>query len=165
MDKPLIAAIVAMDEGRLIGKNGALPWHVPEDLRHFRELTAGHIVVMGRKTWESLPPKFRPLPGRVNLVVSRSAAALDLPAGVLRAQSIQEALERASSSAKPGQKVWVIGGAEIYRATLPLCDEVQLTVVSGRHEGDAWLPPFEDAFRLIDERVGDQCRFQTFVRV
>ncbi len=164
MDKPCIAAIVAMDEGRVIGRDGALPWHLPEDLRHFRELTSGHIVVMGRKTWDSLPPKFRPLPGRLNVVVSRNAAALDLPEGVLRAQSPQEAIEQACGAAKPGQRVWVIGGAEIYKATLPLCDEVHLTVVSGRHEGDAWLPDFEEGFALASEAPGESCTFRTFVR-
>lgn len=164
MKKPRIAAIVAMDEQRLIGKNGALPWHLPEDLKRFRELTSGHIVVMGRKTWESLPPKVRPLPGRLNVVISRNPGQLSLPDGVLSAASPQLALEVACAAAKPGQKVWVIGGAEIYRATLPMCDEVHLTVVRGEHSGDAWLPEFEGDFSLANEESGEGCSFRTYVR-
>ncbi len=164
MKKPLVAAIVAMDQQRLIGKDGALPWHLPEDLKRFRQLTSGHIVVMGRKTWESLPPKVRPLPGRLNVVVSRNPAQLSLPEGVISAASPQSALEVASAAAKPDQKVWVIGGAEIYRATLPMCDEVHLTVVQGAHSGDAWLPEFEGDFSLAHEERGEACSFLTYVR-
>ena len=164
MKRPIVAAIVAMDEGRLIGKDGALPWHLPEDLKHFRDLTTGHIVVMGRKTWESLPSKVRPLPGRTNVVISRNPDAIDAPAGVLRARSPEEAIERAREVAREGQRIWIIGGAEIYRATLALCDEVELTVVQGRFEGDAWLPEFEDRFQETGRRMGEGCSFITFAR-
>lgn len=164
MKKPVVAAIVAMDEGRLIGKNDGLPWHLPEDLKHFKQLTTGHVVVMGRKTWESLPAKFRPLPGRLNVVVSRTPASIDAPPEVLRAASPEEALRLACEAASGEQKVWVIGGAELYAATLPLCDEVHLTVVAGHHEGDAWLAEFEGAFALAEERAGESCRFLSFRR-
>jgi len=164
MKKPVVAAIVAMDEGRLIGKNGGLPWHLPEDLKHFKQLTTGHVVVMGRKTWESLPAKFRPLPGRLNVVVSRTPASIDAPAEVLRAASPEEALLLACESASSERRVWIIGGAELYAATLPACDEVALTVSSVHHEGDAWKTEFERGFQLADERQGDSCRFLTFRR-
>ncbi|MEY4701425.1 MAG: hypothetical protein RL326_1612, partial [Pseudomonadota bacterium] len=151
-----VAAVVAMDEKRVIGLAGALPWNVPEDLAHFRALTKGHIVVMGRKTWESLPEKFRPLPGRANVVVSRDIAKLRLPAGVVGATSPEEALRAATSMARDGQRVWIIGGAELYRATLPFCAEVHLTVIDGSHDGDAWLPPFEADFRQVSENRGER---------
>ena len=159
-----VAAVVAMDENRLIGKAGGLPWHVPEDLAHFRNLTKGHVVVMGRKTWESLPEKFRPLPGRINVVVSRDLGKLALPDGVLGVNSPEEAVRVARSVARDGQRVWIIGGAELYRATLPLCSEVHLTVVDGSHEGDAWLPSFEEHFTKTSETRGERCSFQVYGR-
>lgn len=162
--EPTVAAIVAMDEKRLIGAKGVLPWHVPEDLAHFRKLTMGHIVVMGRKTWESLPAKVRPLPGRLNIVVSRSIEEVPLPEGVLGAHSPEDALVIARRVAKEGQRVWVIGGAQIYKAMLPLCDEVHVTKVVGVHEGDAWLPPFEHEFTSRSEIPAERCIFQVFVR-
>jgi len=158
-----IAAIVAMDEGRLIGNKGALPWHVPEDLAHFRSLTSGQVVVMGRKTWDSLPAKFKPLPGRTNIVISREGSSLALPEGVFRAHSPAEAITVAQSVAG-GRKIWIIGGAEIYRSTLSLCGEVHLTRINGRHEGDAWLPEFERDFTLVDTTDGERCRFETYRR-
>lgn len=162
MTKRRVAAIVAMDEGRIIGKNGALPWHLPEDLAHFKALTSGHVVVMGRKTWESLPPKFRPLPGRVNVVVSRTPRDLELPNGVYAAGSIGEALVTADRVADVGRIVWIIGGAEIYKNALPLCDELHLTLVSGTHEGDARLPPFEEEFEEVSSSGAERCAFKVF---
>lgn len=164
MNHVTVAAVVAMDQNRVIGKSGSLPWHLPEDLAHFRNLTKGHVVVMGRKTWESLPEKFRPLPGRINVVVSRDLAKLSLPDGVLGVNSPEEAVKVAQSVARDGQRVWIIGGAEVYRATLPLCSEVYLTVVDGSHEGDAWLPSFEEQFTKISENRGELCSFQVYAR-
>jgi dihydrofolate reductase len=159
--KPKIAAVVAMDEARVIGQQGVLPWHIPEDMAHFRQLTAGHVVVMGRKTWDSLPPRFRPLPGRINVVVSRKSTEIELPHGVLRATTPEEALELAATVAE-GKDVWVIGGAQLYAALLGRCDEVHLTVVKGVHTGDAWLPIFEDSFTCISEQVGKRCSFRVY---
>lgn len=159
MAKHKVAAIVAMDEGRVIGKDGALPWHLPEDLAHFKSLTTGHIVIMGRKTWQSLPPKFRPLPGRTNIVVSRTPAALELPIGTYAAGSLEDALGVAESLATSEQVVWIIGGAEVYAAALPMCDELHLTLVRGNHEGDARLSRFEDLFVEESSTRGERCSF------
>jgi dihydrofolate reductase len=165
MQQPKVAAVVAMDESRVIGLRGTLPWHVPEDLAHFRRLTAGHVVLMGRKTWDSLPEKVRPLPGRTNVVVSRRSAELQLPPGVLRAASPEEGLRVAKQAAEAESKmVWVIGGAELYRALLPACDEVHLTIIRGKHDGDAWLPEFENRCTLISEQAGEQCEFHVFAK-
>jgi dihydrofolate reductase len=166
MQRPKVAAIVAMDEARVIGRNGTLPWDVPEDLAYFRRTTAGHVVLMGRKTWESLPDSVRPLPGRTNIVVSRRAPAeLDLPEGVLRAASPEEGLSLATQAAMSQSKhVWVIGGAELYSALLPMCDEVHLTVIHGTHEGDAWLTDFESSFQSVSRREGEKCSFFVYTR-
>jgi dihydrofolate reductase len=160
-----VAAIVAMDESRVIGSNGTLPWHVPADMAHFRELTKGHVVVMGRKTWDSLPGAFRPLPGRINVVVSRNPSQVALPDGVLAATSPEEGVALARKIAEErGKSVWIIGGAELYRALLPVCDEVHLTVVTGKYEGDAWLPAFEHEFTHASARSGDGCTFHVYTR-
>ena len=162
MTKRTVAVIVAMDEGRIIGKDGALPWHLPEDLAHFKALTSGHVVVMGRKTWESLPPRFRPLPGRINIVVSRTPHALELPSGAYAAGSIEEALGIAARVAESDRIIWIIGGAEVYKAALPLCDELHLTRVFGTHQGDASLPPFEDLFVETSSSTSERCEFKVY---
>lgn len=161
-----IAAIVAMDEGRVIGNNGEIPWHLPEDLAHFRATTMGGIVIMGRKTWESIPPKFRPLPGRINIVVSRQGTGLSLPDGVLSAASPEEALAiaRQISTDDSHGAIWVIGGAQLYAALLPFCDEVHCTHVPGKHAGDVTFPNFEADFSLYSEQPGAGCVFRVFKR-
>jgi dihydrofolate reductase len=153
-----------MDDARIIGRDGALPWHLPEDLAHFKALTMGGVVVMGRKTWDSLPAKYRPLPGRTNVVVSRNPAAVSVPDGVHVASSVEAALEVARRVISAEQRIWIIGGAEIYRVLLPVVDEVRLTQVHGIHEGDASFPPFEDDFELISERAGEACTFKVYRR-
>ncbi len=160
----MIAAVVAMDEARVIGKDGALPWHLPEDLAHFKRLTMGSVIIMGRKTWDSLPERFKPLPGRTNVVVSRSPQALTLPQGVLVADSPEGAIAAAKQVAPRGSTIWIIGGAELYRRTLPICDEVHLTRVVGVHEGDATFPAFEEGFLVVNQEQGERCTFLTYRR-
>lgn len=129
-----IVIIVAVAKNRVIGKDNQLIWNIPEDMAHFRELTAGHTVLMGRKTWESLPPRFRPLPGRRNIVVSRQA---DYAApGAELANSLADGLALAASDAT----VFIIGGADIYRQALPLADRLEITEVELSPEGDSWFP-------------------------
>ena len=121
----MIVLVVAAARNGVIGKDGAIPWRLPEDMRRFRALTLGHAVVMGRKTWDSLPPKNRPLPGRRNLVVTRDTN--------WRA----EGAERVTLETALAGDVFVIGGAEIYRAALPLAGRIELTEVQGDFDGDA----------------------------
>jgi dihydrofolate reductase len=158
-----IAAIVAMDRSRLIGDGGKLPWHLPEDMKRFKALTEGGIVLMGRKTYESIPEPFRPLSNRVNVVVSRSWSAPPAP-GVKVFSNPEEAV-RWSRADGGGKTVWVIGGAELYQHLLPICDEVHLTLVNGRHQGDRWLSDFETQFRLVHDEPGEGCRYLTFQRL
>ena len=116
------------------GKDNALPWHLPEDMALFKQLTQGCPVVMGRRTWDSLPPRFRPLPGRTNIVVTRQA---DWQAeGAQRAGSLSEALARCGAD----QTVWIIGGAQIYAEALPLADRLEVTEIGRDFEGDAYAP-------------------------
>ncbi|HWI73678.1 MAG TPA: dihydrofolate reductase [Baekduia sp.] len=133
----MIALVVAYAvDGRVIGRDGGLPWHLPSDMKHFRELTTGGTVVMGRKTWESIPEKFRPLPGRRNMVLSTTAAALD---GAEVFASLSEALAAA------GDSCFVIGGGATYAEALPLADRVHATEVDGASDGDTFFPSLDDA--------------------
>jgi len=129
-----IALIYARAANGVIGKDGALPWHLPEDMAHFKQLTQGAPVIMGRKTWDSLPPRFRPLPGRTNIVVTRQSDWNEN--GAQRASSLREALQISEQS----PTVWVIGGAQIYAEALPLADRVEVTEIDRDFDGDAHAP-------------------------
>ena len=131
-----ICIIAAVAKNRVIGRDNQLLWHIPEDMKHFRELTRGKPVIMGRKTWESLPAKFRPLPGRQNIVVTRNRSYV--AEGAFLAGSLDEAL--ALTDAAP--EVFIIGGAEIYRQAMPLADRLHLTEVHLTPDGDAYFPSF-----------------------
>ena len=126
--------IYACADNGVIGRDNTLPWHLPEDLAHFRQLTMGCPVLMGRKTWDSLPPRFRPLPGRLNLVLTRQT---DWHAeGATRVATIAEALAQCPA----GQDLWVIGGAEVYAMALPLASRLEITEVHLQVKGDAMAP-------------------------
>ncbi|MCL3860186.1 dihydrofolate reductase [Actinotalea sp. K2] len=116
-----------------IGRDGGLPWHLPEDLAHFRRLTTGHPVIMGRATWDSLPARFRPLPGRENVVLSRRPG-LTLE-GATVVGSVQDALAHVA-----GRESWVIGGAQVYEAFLPYADRLEVTEVDVLVGGDTSAP-------------------------
>ncbi|WP_158864613.1 dihydrofolate reductase [Leifsonia sp. AG29] len=135
--RPAVALIWAQAKGRVIGAGGVMPWHLPEDLRHFRQLTDAEPVVMGRRTWESLPDRFRPLPGRVNIVVTRKPD-WEAP-GATTAHSLQAALDAAAQAAGSAT-VWVMGGAELYSQSLPLADRVELTEIDLVVTGDTFAP-------------------------
>ena len=132
-----IVLVVAVAENGVIGNKGALPWRLPEDLKRFKALTMGKPVIMGRKTWESLPRK--PLPGRPNIVVSRDPAFR--AAGVAIAHSFDAALAEAEKEHAP--EIMVIGGESIFAAALPHADRIELTEVAGRPEGDVFMPEFD----------------------
>lgn len=128
--------IFARARNGVIGHNNTLPWHLPEDLAHFKATTLGQPVIMGRKTWDSLPVKFRPLPGRTNIVVTRQPDWQS--EGALVVHSLQEALQ-----ACPEQAPWVIGGAELYRLALPWATRVVVTEIEADFEGDAFAPELD----------------------
>ena len=136
MPKPVLTLIAAIARNGVIGIGNRLPWQLPADLKHFRELTTGHAVIMGRKTWESLPPKFRPLPGRRNIVVTRNSEYDAEGAAV--STSLPDAV-----AAAEGDEAFVIGGAELYKTALPLADRLQLTEIDSIYEGDTWFPAID----------------------
>ena len=133
-----VALVVAADEGNVIGRDGGLPWHLPKDLSRFRRITMGHHLVIGRRTWESFA---KPLPGRRIVVVS--GTPLDLPDGIVRVGSLDEAL--ALAEAAGDDEVMVGGGTRIFRDALPRADRVYLTRVHTRIDGDAWFPALAPA--------------------
>jgi len=132
-----LALIAAVARNGVIGKDNGLPWHLPEDLRHFKAITLGKPVIMGRKTWESLNPKFRPLPGRRNLIISRNPQYH--AAGGEVAGSVGEALRRVADA----DEAFVIGGAELYRQALALADRLYLTEIEADIDGDVRFPPID----------------------
>lgn len=149
--RPTLALIAAIDRQRAIGRGGELLWHEREDQRHFRAMTMGCPVIMGRKTWDSLPAKFKPLPGRRNIVVTRNAAwQAD---GAEAVPSLAAALALTARA----DKVFVIGGGELYASALPFADELLLTEIDASFDGsDTFFPPLDRA--LFSETARDERR-------
>ena len=134
-----ISIVAAVARGGVIGREGTIPWRLPEDLERFKALTTGHAVVMGRRTWDSLPERFRPLPGRRNVVVTRTP---DWSAdGAEHAGSLATALELVASE----PHVFVIGGGQLYAEALPQVDELLLTEIDTEIDGDTFFPSWERA--------------------
>ena len=170
MQVKLIWAQARDAQGRpVIGKDGQMPWHLPEDLAHFKRTTLGHPVIMGRKTWDSLPAKFRPLPGRANLVISSQAATRDI-LSQNRAQPTQNLREALSICEQMGSpEVWVIGGAQIYAQALPLAHQLIVTEIDAEFEGDAFAPPLDASWRetardTLTAASGLKLAFVTYTR-
>lgn len=144
----------------VIGADGGMPWHVPEDLAHFKATTLGHPVVMGRKTWDSLPERFRPLPGRENIVITRQQDWQ--AAGARRAANVRDAVRGLET-------VWVIGGAEIFALLIADADRLAVTEIDLKVAGDAYAPD-KTGWRLVDEgewqisRTGVRYRFLGYER-
>jgi dihydrofolate reductase len=135
----LVCLLAGVARNGAIGRDNQLLWRLPEDLKHFRALTMGAPVIMGRKTWDSLPERFRPLPGRHNIVLSRSGEFRAEGASV--ATTLDEALALAERDAP--ERAFVIGGEQIYREALPKADELELTEVERDFEGDVFFPAFD----------------------
>ncbi|HET6408017.1 MAG TPA: dihydrofolate reductase [Chthoniobacteraceae bacterium] len=138
-------AIVAMSLNRAIGKDNKLPWHLPEDLKWFKKLTTGHVIIMGRKTWESIG---KPLPNRESIVVSRT----DVP-GIRTVRKLSDI-----DPAADQRDYFVIGGAQLFQDALPLCSDLFLTLVKREVEGDVFLGRFEDRF-VLNETIQDTPEF------
>lgn len=159
----MLALIWAQAHGRVIGNAGDMPWYVPEDLAHFKELTRGHPVIMGRRTWDSL--QVRPLPGRLNIVISRRE--LTLPEGAVQARSVEHAREIAHNSGD--ELIWGIGGATLYEELLPLAKRLEITELDLDVEGDTFAPELGAEFSKTEgewqvSREGARYRFVTYTR-
>lgn len=132
-----LAFIVAMDENRLIGRDGGLPWRLPDDMRWFRQHTVGKPCIMGRKTYDSLPDSFRPLPDRPNIVVTRD------PEYKAPGATVVHSIEEALAAAGDAPEIMVVGGGEIFRELLPRADRLYLTLVATAEPGDVTFPEIE----------------------
>lgn len=139
----MLSIIAAIAKNGVIGNQGKLPWHLPEDLKHFKETTLGHPIVMGRKTFESIG---KPLPGRENIVLTRDQTFQGK--GVTVIHSLADAIEN-----HPDEEIFVIGGAEIYQLALPLADKLYLTLIDQEFPGDTYFPAidFKKEFKIIQE--------------
>lgn len=138
-----LRAIWAQARGGVIGDGGSMPWHLPEDLAYFSRATAGAPVVMGRRTWESFPERFRPLPGRVNIVVTTDPSYA-APGGEV-VSSLEAGIARAGDLA---DDAWIIGGRQIYAQAMDLVDELWVTEIDLAVDGDTTAPEVDDAWRL-----------------
>ena len=163
--------IYARARNGVIGQQGTLPWHLPEDLAHFKRTTLGCPVIMGRKTWDSIPPKFRPLHGRTNVVITRQSDWRQ--DGAIPANDLLEALsicEHMSIILDPSpEQVWVIGGAQIYAQALPLAKRVVVTEIDADFEGDAFAPTLGAEWHETEResqvsKTGLALSFVTYIR-
>lgn len=153
-----LGLIWAQAEDGVIGADGVMPWHIPEDMAHFKTVTMGHPVIMGRRTWESLPPRFRPLQGRRNIVVTRQPE--------WAAEGAEVAHDPDAALALAGDaEAWVIGGGSLYRAFVDEADVLEVTEVDGQYAGDTHAPAIGSRWRLEaqtpwhDSRSGPRYRF------
>ena len=157
----IISLIVALDKNRLIGKNGQLPWHLPEDLKQFKVRTWGHPIIMGRKTWDSLPKK--PLPGRLNIVVSKTvmnAQVFDMEEAsqmVYFRSDLKSAIALATTYCPNNDEIFIIGGKQVYETALneKVVDKMYVTEVHGDHEGDTYFPLIPIEFGTPKEFPGE----------
>ena len=141
----MIKILVAFDENRVIGKNNELIWHLPADLKRFKALTTGHVIIMGRKTYDSIG---KPLPNRTTIVISRQT---DLQIeGVILANSVEEAILKAKSITR--EDIYIVGGAEIYTLSLPLADQILVTQLHDIFEGDAFFPEISPEIWEVTEK-------------
>ena len=139
-EEPRVGMIWAQARGGVIGAGGAMPWHLPEDLKHFSRTTKGSPVVMGRRTWESFPPRYRPLPGRTNIVITRDDGfAAD---GAVRARDLPDALRLAREvlETQPAPTIWVIGGGRVYREAMAQAQLLVVTEIDLQVDGDTTAP-------------------------
>ncbi len=156
----MIALVAAIAKNNCIGVDNDLPWHLPEDLKHFKKLTSGKTVLMGRKTWESLPEKFRPLPNRTNIVITRQAT-YSVPEGVELYTSIDAALD-----AHKKEDVMVIGGAQIYSQTIQSADLLYITHVETTVDGHAFFPAIDPTqWKVTEKDPREGFSFVTYERI
>lgn len=156
MERILIAAL---DGKGVIGNKGKLPWKISEDMKHFKELTMGHPIIMGRKTWESLPGA---LPGRQNIILSKSLTEPMSPTAF-----VMDSLEKSLNTAEAAgyEKAYIIGGAQIYEQALPIIDKMEITHVYGIHEGDTYFPSLDwSKWSSLKVKKHEDFAFATYVR-
>ena len=154
----MVSLIVAYDRNKLIGKDGKMPWFIDDELRRFRELTTGNVVIMGRKTIEAIG---KPLPNRVNIVISRDKNY----DGCIMARSFDEAMEKARET---GLEIYITGGSTVYAPAIDIVDKMYITEIDAEYEGDTYFPDFDenDFIRTVDEEITEPVPYKycTFTR-
>lgn len=159
MYNPKISIICALAENRAIGKNNQLLWHIPEDFKHFKQTTTGHVVVMGRKTFQSIG---KPLPNRTTIVLSGSSE--EHIAGVIMASNLEEAINKAREIEK--DEIFICGGANVYAQTIGMADKLYLTVVDGDFDGDTFFPEYSQFTKIINKKQSADAEFKyTFLEL
>lgn len=159
MNKPVISLVSAIGRNRELGKDNKLLWDIPEDMKHFRELTSGHPVIMGRKTFESIG---RPLPNRTNIVVSRDPNYV--APKCIAVDSLQKAIERAKQVEQ--DEIFVIGGGQIYEQAMPLADKLYLTIVDADFEADTFFPDYSEFKKVVSKRQSKDLHYRyTFLEL
>jgi len=159
--KPIISLVVAAADNNVIGKDNAMPWHIPEDFKHFKEVTMGKPCIMGRKTFESILASLgKPLPGRVNIIISRKNYQHD---GALTCKDLDEAIDQAKKTGS--EEICIIGGAQIYALALPLANRIYLTRVHQSPEGDAFFPELGKEWKEKNKDSRGPYTFMTYDRV
>jgi len=152
----MISIIVAKSKNNVIGSNGSIPWNIPKDLKYFKELTEGNTVIMGRKTYESLPKDKKPLPNRINIVITRD---INFTAnGCIVLGSLEEAILKIDNR----KDTFIIGGGEIYKQAINFVDKIYITEINDEYEGDTYFPEISDKWNLVDVEESKECNFMTY---
>ena len=166
MKRIKISIIAAISESRALGKNGKLLWHIPEDMKRFKKLTEGHVVIMGRKTFESIG---KPLSNRINIVVTHNPAVTILgrstqDGNIFVYQSLENALEVAKQKEK--EEIFIIGGGQIYQQAIKYADKLYLTIVKGNFEADTFFPDYSEFKKIVFKKEsGDENYRYTFLEL
>ena len=150
----IISLIAAIGKNRELGDSGKIPWHISEDFKRFKQLTLGHPIIMGRKTWESLPVK--PLPGRYNIVITRDQEFE--PEGAIVCNSIENAIEKAREMLK--DEVFIIGGGQIFEQSISLADKLYLTIIESDFKADTFFPDYSNFKKVVFEKMGESGRYK-----
>tara|TARA_R110001592_G_scaffold104103_5_gene293060 strand:- start:15296 stop:15763 length:468 start_codon:yes stop_codon:yes gene_type:complete len=152
----MISIIAAKSKNNVIGSNGSIPWNIPKDLKYFKELTEGNTVIMGRKTYESLPKDKKPLPNRINIVITRD---INFTAnGCMVVGSLEEAILKIDNR----KNTFIIGGGEIYKQAINFVDKIYITEINDEYEGDTYFPKISDKWDLVGVEKNDECNFMTY---
>jgi dihydrofolate reductase len=158
-DVELVVVAAVADNG-VIGSDGGMPWHYPEDLRRFKRLTTGHPVIMGRRTYEAIEARLGgPLPDRTNVVLSRGDP--DVPEEVIVVEGVEEAVDMVGSI---DDTAFVIGGGSVYEAFLPLADRMELTEIHASYEGDTHFPAFDEEWQEVEREEHEEFAFVSYER-
>lgn len=162
-DRMCVSLVAAVAANGVIGSDGEMPWHYPADLARFKQTTMGHPVVMGRRTYDSIAARLGgPLPGRTNVVLSRRDG-LDLPEGAVHARGVEAALEAAGEALDDDREtVYVAGGASVYEQFLDRADELRITEIPERPDGDTYFPEFGPEWTEIDREADGELAFVTY---